>query len=459
MRTQRRKLLTLGAVLVVAAVAACSPSGAASGLPGVTAIGAVAPAAAGLNPTSSWPTYARTGDRTGYYPGLPTPRTLSAYWAPPTTGQIYAQPLVVGGLVILTTERNYVYAIVPATKKLAWRVYLGAAEPSAALPCGNISPYSGITGTPAYDPSTGSLYVVAETTGAVHTVYAINALTGRILWHRPTDLPWRARLAQQQRGALAVAKGRVYVPFGGRYGDCGNYGGYVTSFPTNGLGPAVTYQVPTTTEGGIWAPPGPSVATDGSLFVSVGNGASQNPAHWDGSDAVLHLSAALRRLSYFRPTNWVHENAYDLDLGSSGPMILPGNRVLISGKAADTYLLNTLNMGAVSHLHGCAAYGGDAYDPVLHAAFLPCESGLERINVGATSLTAAWHAPETGSPTIAGGLVWYQSYGTLIARNESNMALRFSRNLGATSRFATPVVVRGYVIVGTMAGVSIFRTG
>lgn len=411
-----------------------------------------------MGPAAAWPTYHRTGNRTGYYPGLARPRSVTAYWAPVTIGQVYAQPLVVGNNVIVATERNFVYAFSLATKRLVWRAFLGNAEASSALPCGNIGPYSGVTGTPVYDQASGNVFVVAETTGAVHTIWALSATTGRAVWHRNADNAHRDRLAEQQRGALALANGRIYVPFGGRYGDCGNYVGYVISYQTNGVGLVALYQVPTAVEGGIWTPPGPSVAPDGSIYVSVGNGASTDPAHYDGSDSVLHLSRAMAVIANFHPTDWSAQNGSDLDLGSSGPMLLPGGRVIISGKAGDVYLLNQSHLTVLAHLTGCAAYGGDAYDPVAGAAFLPCDGGLQRFNVGANSLAAKWSATDTGSPVIAGGYVWYQANGTLSARDEATGMLRVALSIGNAPHFSSPVVVPGYVIVGTMAGISIFRT-
>src|SRR5690242_21541856 len=41
-------------------------------------------------------------------------------------------------------------------------------QPLSGLPCGNIDPL-GITGTPAYDATTGSVFVVAETRSEEHT--------------------------------------------------------------------------------------------------------------------------------------------------------------------------------------------------------------------------------------------------------------------------------------------------
>jgi hypothetical protein len=296
-------------------------------------------------------------------PGPPDAARLHYSWSRRLDGQVYAFSLVTHGL--------------------AWHSGLGIPEPRASLPCGNIAPSVGITDTPVYDRATGSIFAFAETTGGSHTLFAIAISTGRIRWHRIFDITGRDRKAEQQRAALAVANGRVYVPFGGLYGDCGNYVGYLASWATSGVGTMTKYIVPTKREGGVWTPSGPAVGTDGNLYVSVGNGASSAPL-WDGSDSAIRLSPNLIRRDDFVPSNSPSENARDLDLGSSGPLLLPAGRALISGKAGDVFLLNT-GLGhlrtPLAHLSGCAAYGGSAYDPIQRAAFLPCESGLHRSNV------------------------------------------------------------------------------
>ena len=46
-----------------------------------------------------------------------------------------------------------------------WRTHVADPVPAAALPCGNITPTVGITGTPAYDAATGQVFAVATTQG------------------------------------------------------------------------------------------------------------------------------------------------------------------------------------------------------------------------------------------------------------------------------------------------------
>src|SRR5438552_775710 len=78
------------------------------------------------------------------------------------------------------------------------------------------------------------------------------------------------RLAQR-RAALALVGDRVYVAFGGLYGDCGDYRGAIVGVHADGSGPAISYRVPAQREGAIWAPAGMAADSGGSLFVATGN--------------------------------------------------------------------------------------------------------------------------------------------------------------------------------------------
>ena len=51
------------------------------------------------------------------------------------------------------------------------------------------------------------------------------------LYPFPDPSPDRQPYYDQQRSALAVGHGRVYVTFGGHYGDCGPYVGSVVGMP------------------------------------------------------------------------------------------------------------------------------------------------------------------------------------------------------------------------------------
>ena len=117
---------------------------------------------------------------------------------------MYGEPLVVGGTLIVATENDTVYGLNPKTGHARWRSHLGTPSPASSLPCGDIDPL-GITGTPAYDAKTGSVFVVAETTGGHHTLWALNATNGHRRWHTSTDvLKRRERKAEQERSSVLV---------------------------------------------------------------------------------------------------------------------------------------------------------------------------------------------------------------------------------------------------------------
>ena len=276
--------------------------------PGQGTAATVAPAIAPAVAAADWPVYHFDAQRTGNYPSFPTfAGPLTAGWSTALDGAVYAQPLVVNGKVIAATEGDSVYAIDPATGGILWHRNLGTPAPLSSLPCGNIDPL-GITGTPAYDSVTGSLFVVAETSGFSHDLYALDPTTGAVRWSRNVDLPGDIARNHQQRPALAVANGFVYIGFGGLAGDCAQYVGEEVGVPTSGVGSTISYVVPTTREGAIWSTGGPVIDAAGNLYVSVGNGASTTT--YDGTDSVLELSPALSLVSFFAPSTWAADNAY-----------------------------------------------------------------------------------------------------------------------------------------------------
>ena len=275
--------------------------------------------AAATTAAISWPTYHGNAARSGYATSMPPAAgTPSVTKKITLDGQVYASPIVVRGRIVVATENDSVYAIDNGT--VTWRRQLGSPAHSSELPCGNINPL-GITGTPTY--YAGYVYVVAEFGSAPrHVLYSIRLSDGTVAWHKSVDLPGVETKAMQERGALTVAGGRVWVPFGGLAGDCGGYKGRVVGVALNGKGSAISYTVPTPREGGIWTPPGPSY--DGTyLYVAVGNGEiGTSGGGYDHSDSVLKLSTSAHLVQSFSPSTWRADNDADLDLGSQGPTIV-----------------------------------------------------------------------------------------------------------------------------------------
>jgi hypothetical protein len=378
-------------------------------------------------------------------------------------GAVYAEPLVVNGTVIAATEGDSVYAMDPVTGAILWRRNVGTPVALSTLPCGDIDPL-GITGTPAFDPITGSLFAVAEVSGFQHVLFALDPATGAVRWSRNVDLAGDDPRTHQQRPALAVANGYVYIGFGGLAGDCGQYVGEEVGVPASGVGATISYRVPTTREGAIWATGGPVIDASGNLYVSVGNGASTTT--YDGTDSVLELSPTLQLLSSFAPSSWASDNANDADLGSLSPVLVPGGWVFIAGKSGTGYVLHQGSLGGiggqVSSASLCPGFGGAALNG--GTVYLPCpeNNSIRKVQVGANgSLTSGWQSGAAGGPPVlGGGAVWSvnTSTGHLVALDAATGASLGSIAVGPVPHFVSPTLNAGQVLVGTMAGISSVHT-
>jgi hypothetical protein len=281
-------------------------------------------------------------------------------------GNVYAQPLYVedgpGGvaMVIAVTESNNVYALNAATGAIVWQRNVGTAITSG-LPCGNISPI-GITGTPVVDLASRSLFLDAETTPSAgtfkHLIFSLNVDTGAINAGWPVDVNAAVSgfdsSVQSERAALGIAGNTVYVPYGGRFGDCGSYRGRLVGVQMSNPS-SVTSWATTVTRAGVWGPGG--VASDGTnLYVTTGNGSTA--ATWGGAEAVIRLQPGPvfsgATTDYWAPTNWMTLDAGDTDLGGSGPILVdvpgatPSALVVAIGKDRNAYVLDRSNLGGVS---------------------------------------------------------------------------------------------------------------
>ena len=107
--------------------------------------------------------------RTGWDPNEPslsptnvTASNFGSLFSTQLDGQIYAQPLVAAGTLIVATENDEVYGLDPATGAIRWTHNVGPARPASAIGCGDLTPNLGVTSTPVYDPASNAVYFTAK---------------------------------------------------------------------------------------------------------------------------------------------------------------------------------------------------------------------------------------------------------------------------------------------------------
>ncbi len=379
-------------------------------------------------------------------------------WSRKLGAAVYGEPLVIGSTVIAATESDQVYGLNRATGAVRWHTRIGTPLPIDRQPCGDVNPL-GITGTPLYDPQTRLVYAVAQNGRTGHRLAALRLSNGRVAFSRNVPSPDRRPFYDQQRGALALTDGHIYVVFGGHYGDCGPYIGSVVAMPATGRGAIWSYHVPTRAQGGIWAPGGPVVSKSGTVYVSVGNGAATKPPY-DGSDSVVALTPRLRRIGFFSPRSWGADNAGDLDLGAMSPALLADGRIVQVGKRGTGFLLNASRLGGIggqlAKAQVCAAFGGAAVSGTT--VYVPCiGSGLTAVRTTRTTIRVRWRGPPgaSGSPVVGGGAVWVADWnsGTLYQLAPRTGRVRHQIRLGPLPHFVSPSLSGRLVLVGTMTGV------
>jgi len=451
--------------VAAAVLAACT------GAPALTSAGST-PARSPVPSTPSpsrfeqpaWTTYHGDGARTGFDPSSPPLGSVRRVWTSDTLdGAVYAEPLVLGDRVFVATEGDSVYALDAGSGDVVWRTHLGDPVPQSALPCGNIDP-TGITGTPVIDRGDGLLYAVAFVQPGWHELVALDLDDGHVRFRRPADPPGLDPLLEQQRAALALTGGRVFVAFGGLFGDCGDYHGAVVGIALDGTGPLLSYRVPSGRAAGIWGPSGPAVDPSGNLLVATGN--SDSASTFDFGDAVIRLSPDLEEIGWFAPANWAALNEGDVDLGSVGPAVLPDGLAFQVGKEGVGYLLTPDSLGGVGGqaFSGsvCAgAFGGTAARGPF--VYVPCTDGLVALKVGSgPSFSVAWRTAgfEAGPPIVAGGAVWSVDIGTgdLVAFAARDGRETFRAPLGVVTHFATPAAVAGRLYVAVTDRVEAFSS-
>jgi outer membrane protein assembly factor BamB len=394
-------------------------------------------------------------------------------WTSPTLdGQLYGQPLVFGHMVYVATENNTVYALSTATGAVRWKTHVGKPVPASTVPCGNITPTVGITGTPVIDPARHEIFVVAAEYRAgrpAHFLVGLDTATGRREMTRRVDPPGQDPAAILQRTGLTLTAGKVVFGFGGNYGDCSTYRGRLVAVPEAGGRPRI-FTVAAgsgTSKGAIWmGGAAPVVDNRGNVWASTGNSTITSSGHrYDNSDGVLQLSPSMRLLQYFAPRSWPVDNAQDIDF-SAAPALLATGQIVQAGKSGRVYLLDGKRLGGIGGelaalRPACDADidGGIAVSGTT--VYLPCLTGIIAVRASSSPprLRLLWRSGTGGGPPIlAGGLVWTIGQdGKLFGLDPATGKTRRQANIGVpANHFPTPGVGAGLLLAACAQNVIAF---
>ncbi len=433
----------------------------------VLLVGLGAPAAVA---GTTWSTYHGDLSRSGVDASEAGLSPVRQAWTAPLDGAaVYGSPVVADGRVFVATEDDDVYALDAHDGHILWSANIGAPlrDVAGQTGCGDIDPL-GITSTPAVDTATSTLYVAGEVShaGSVpvqHLVVGFNLFTGQTVLRKSADpvgggdsLP-----NLQQRAALAVANGRVYVGLGGLAGDCGTYHGWVVGVDETGSRPNVQFDVtPGFTGGAVWnGGGGPSVDSQGDLYVTTGNQNSGAATQTPYAEAVVKLSPNLSVLAHFQDS---HASG-DADLGTGDALLLPDGDLWTAGKTDIGYLLRQSNLTQAHAITGtvCGSDpdGGSTYDAATDSVYVPCRGGgLQQIDLATDAI--GWRSGSVNSsPILVDGGLWAGRAGSNVIQElnpASGTVMQQVDTANGLPTFATASAADGLLLIGTDAGIEAF---
>ncbi len=338
---------------------------------------------------------ARTGQNTNET--ILTPANVSSgqfgkLFSVAVDGYVYAQPLYVPNVAIpgrgvrnvlyVATEHDSVYALdADRVSQKFWRASFidpvhGITTVSVhdLTGCDAISPEVGITSTPVIDPSTNTIYVLAETKEQgqfFHRLHALDITTGAEKPGGPITIqatyPGTGDgssggiltfdpLKHLNRPGLLLSNGAIYIAWSSNC-DVDPYHGWIMAYDKTTLAQKAVWVVtPNGQRGGIWmSGAGLSADAAGNLFVPTGNGtfeAMGNPTDYGDSVLKLALSGTtLNPLDYFTPYNEGNLESGDYDIASGGALLLPDqpgdhpHELLAAGKEGSIYVVDRDQMG------------------------------------------------------------------------------------------------------------------
>ena len=302
----------------------------------------------------------------------------------PVDGFVYAQPLYlpkvnlpnlgIHNVLFVATAHDSVYAFDADTGAQLWKVSLGTPVPSSVINTPSIQVEVGIISSPVIDPSTNTLYVVPKTyenSVQIFRLHALDILTGAEKLGGPIQIAAQypgsgtpndgaghvlfVAAMENQRAALTLVNGVVYLAFASNE-DFNPYHGWVLAYSAAKLQQIATYNdTPNSLRGGIWMSGQGLVAdSNNNVYLITGNSekTTDSTAVGDYGESFLKLGLSgnsLSVLDFFKAFNYHALNVSDVDLGSGGPVAIPGTANIIGGgKQGVLYLVNTNNMGKLN---------------------------------------------------------------------------------------------------------------
>lgn len=440
-----------------------------------------------------------------------------------TDGVVYTQPLYLSRVKIPDKGlRNIVYAVTShdslyafdaddkSAAKPLWMVnFLDEARGVSTVTAGDVGcvviAELGITGTPVIDPDSGTIYLIAMTKESgsqyVYRLHALDVTNGSERSGSPVKIQPSGfdALSHKQRTSLLLSNGVIYSSWSGHC-DNGSYHGWVMAHDAKTLKALGVFNASAFGSGSsFWnGGAGPAADAQGNIFAVSANGDIQGVVTPGGFDEeVLRLSPApqLSVLDSFRPFDRDLLNQDDLDLGSSGALLLPdeaGSPVhphlfFTSGKEGRMYLLDRQSLGGVQTgtdsdalaslpvlsqpTFGTAAYfNGSIYiAPEKSPMFaFPIANATLRSSPSArtsNTLAALGATPSISANGDKNGIVWVSASnegGELFAYDASNLKKLFDSRAQpdqpnfSYSEFSVPTVADGKVFVPTLYGVAVY---
>ena len=449
----------------------------------------------------------------------------------PVDYQVMAQPLYVpnvqiaGGVhnvLYIVTQADSVYAIDADTGAQLWWVNFtdstrgyppGLTTASGThLPCGTAPGFNqeGIIGTPVIDPNTNTIYMVAKTlqngTTVRHDLHALDLSTGAEKLGGPVQITATSTslkgkvthfnsLHQKNRPGLALSNGVLYLAFGSNYCNDGNSGWVLSYNPTSLQQISVFNTSPDIGLTSIWqsgaAPAVDTVENGGFIYAETAesNNYDVPTGGQSYSNSVIKLSpTTLDLFDYFTPWSVAFLNSNDLDLSSTGILLLPDqsapyvHQAVATGKQGVVYLLNRDNMGTfaandsgvlqeIQLIAGGEMFGSPAfwnntvyfYPDAAPVQAFQLSSGQLVPYKNTTQKLVGSHSPSISANGTSNGILWLISGPNLNAFDAVSLKLLYSSSQSGTRdtlppvpHFVTQTVMNGRVYVGTKASVEVY---